>query len=202
MFSQSYFRFVILLLDNYDSFTYNLKDYLLQNHVEVEVVRNDEISIAEIEDMDIEGIVLSPGPGEPQNAGIMMECIEHFEQKLPIFGVCLGMQAIGMYYGAELKRAVYPMHGKVSKLTFNKHPLFEGIDELEVCRYHSLVIEMAGAREIEAIAWSDIGEIMAISHKHLAIAGVQFHPEAILTPKGKTIMSNWIKHITLQSKSL
>ena len=170
----------------------------MQLGADVLVKRNDEISVEQIEALNPEAIVLSPGPGEPQDAGNMMQVIAHFCDSIPILGICLGMQALGIYFGGELKRAVYPMHGKVSKLNYSKHPMFNDIPlDLEVCRYHSLIIENITDPSIELVARSEIGELMAFAHKDLKLWGLQFHPEAILTPNGKTILANWIKLINL-----
>ena len=202
MYLQPYFCRVLLLLDNYDSFTYNLYDYFCRSGADVEVVRNDEINIQTIGDK-YDGIILSPGPGIPRDAGRMMDVIELYHNKLPIFGVCLGMQAIGEYFGAVLHKATYPVHGKVSELTYDqKHPLFRGIDSpLEVCRYHSLVINKLEQTSLVVIAHSPDKLPMAISHDTLPIWAVQFHPEAILTPQGLTLIDNWLSCFSLHSNS-
>lgn len=184
---------MLLLLDNYDSFTYNLYDYFHQCGVEVEVIRNDEIEISTIAEKYM-GIILSPGPGKPKDAGKMMEIIEMYHNRLPIFGVCLGMQALGEYFGAKLKRASFPMHGKVSTLAYEtNHPMFSDINlPLEVCRYHSLVLNHLESTPLRLLAQTAIAEPMAIAHSTLPIWAVQFHPEAILTPQGLKIIKNWL----------
>lgn len=188
---------MLVLIDNYDSFTYNLKDYFEQLGVEIEVVRNDQISVDQIAAYD--GIIISPGPGTPDKAGICLDVIAQYAGKLPIFGVCLGMQAIAQHYGAKLVRAPYPMHGKVSELEVEPHSLFSGLEgKIEVCRYHSLMVEDVDSTELKVIARSEIGEVMAVAHPQLPVWGVQFHPEAILSPFGKRMLANWIKSLTLQ----
>ena len=190
---------MILLLDNYDSFTYNLKDYFEQLGQELIVRRNDKISLAEIAELAPEGIVLSPGPGQPQQAGITMDLIAKEVDRTPLFGVCLGMQAIALHFGAKIERAAYPMHGKVSQISCIDHPLFNGLNkQQEVCRYHSLEVVQVNTQEIQVIASSDIGEVMAIAHRTRPVWGVQFHPEAILTQFGMEMLGNWLKHINLQ----
>jgi anthranilate synthase/aminodeoxychorismate synthase-like glutamine amidotransferase len=190
---------VLLLLDNYDSFTYNLYDYLCRCGATVEVIRNDQIDTATIGEK-YTGIILSPGPGKPQDAGKMMEVIQLYYNHLPLFGVCLGMQAIGEYFGASLDNATYPMHGKTSSLEYNStHPLFRKIQSpLDVCRYHSLVLTNLNHTPLDTIAWSEQNEPMAIAHKALPIWAVQFHPEAILTPQGLTLIDNWLSCFSLQ----
>jgi len=187
---------MIFLLDNYDSFTYNLVDYLHQASAEVVVKRNDEISIEEIEALKPKGIVLSPGPETPKQAGILMDVVAHFEKKLPILGICLGLQAIGEYYGATLKKAIQPMHGKISLCHHNEHWLFKNVPHtFEVMRYHSLVIDDVPREQLTITAQTDEKEIMAISHKTLPIQAVQFHPESILTPFGNQIIENWVQTV-------
>lgn len=195
---QPYFCIVLLLIDNYDSFTYNLYDYFCRCGAEVDVVRNDEIQIASIGEK-YTGIILAPGPGAPKDAGYMMEIISRYHRTLPIFGVCLGMQAIGEFWGAKLHKAAYPMHGKVSEVNYDKeHPLFASIKEpLVVCRYHSLVLSELDTTSLHTIAHTDKNEPMAVAHKTLPIWGVQFHPEAILTPQGLTLIENWLRCFSL-----
>lgn len=194
-----YFCAVLLLVDNYDSFTYNLYDYFCRCGAEVEVVRNDVIEIATIGEK-YTGIILSPGPGEPKGAGKLMDIIHLYHNDLPIFGVCLGMQAIGAYFGAKLQKATYPMHGKMSKLSYDtQHPLFSNINApLEVCRYHSLVLTNISDTSLDIIAHTSQDEPMAIAHRSLPIWAVQFHPEAILTPQGLTLIDNWLSCFSLQ----
>lgn len=190
---------MLLLVDNYDSFTYNLYDYFCRCGAEVDVVRNDVIDIATIGEK-YTGIILSPGPGEPKDAGKLMDIIHLYHNDLPMFGVCLGMQAIGEYFGATLQKATYPMHGKMSKLHFDiEYPLFRNIEApLEVCRYHSLVLNELTDTPLQVIAQTNANEPMAIAHKTLPIWAVQFHPEAILTPQGLTLIDNWLSCFSLQ----
>lgn len=201
--NRAYFCLVLLLLDNYDSFTYNLYDYFLRCGAEVKVIRNDEIELDNL-NHEYEGIILSPGPGKPKDAGKMMRLIEQYHDKLPIFGVCLGMQAIGEFFGANLIQANYPMHGKMDLLNFDQtHPLFSKIKPpLQVCRYHSLIVDQIQNSPLKLIATSDQNEPMAIAHKSLPIWGVQFHPEAILTPQGIQLINNWLSCIKSNNKSI
>jgi anthranilate synthase/aminodeoxychorismate synthase-like glutamine amidotransferase len=189
---------MLLLLDNYDSFTFNLYDYFVQNGAEVDVVRNDEIDVKSIEEK-YKGIIISPGPGLPDNAGKTLEIIDRYHTTKPFFGVCLGMQAIAQYFGGKVIHANYPMHGKVSTITFEKdHPLFAHIKSpLDVCRYHSLIVSDINNSSLKAIAHSPNGEIMALAHQNLPIWGVQFHPEAILTSQGLKLIRNWLTCFTL-----
>lgn len=197
----AYFCLVLLLLDNYDSFTYNLYDYFLRCGAEVEVIRNDKIKLEDLT-QKYKGVILSPGPGKPEDAGQMMSLIKQCYNKLPIFGVCLGMQAIGEFFGADLIQANYPMHGKMSNLKYNaNHPLFFKIKPpLQVCRYHSLVLNNIQNTPLNLIASSNKDEPMAIAHHTLPIWGVQFHPEAILTPQGLQLINNWLSCIKSNNK--
>lgn len=190
---------MLLLLDNYDSFTYNLYDYFVRSGAEVEVVRNDKLDLSSVEHK-YDGIIISPGPGVPADAGCTMDIIDRYHLTKPIFGVCLGMQALGLYFGAQLRRAVYPMHGKVSTLEYDEtNLLFQHIDSpLDVCRYHSLVLDQIDRTELKEIAKTKANEPMAIQHKSLPIFGVQFHPEAILSVQGLQIIQNWVSSLTLQ----
>jgi len=184
---------LILLLDNFDSFTYNLVDYLKQLHVNALIFRNN-IQIEEITKHTFNGVVLSPGPGKPGDAGNMMELIEYYEDKIPILGICLGHQAIGSYFNAKIITADKPMHGKISKIKLADDYLFNQIpDEINVVRYHSLVLHHLPV-ELEIIATTDHGEVMAIRHKYKNIRGLQFHPEAVLTESGMNILRNWVEH--------
>ena len=198
----AYFCLVLLLLDNYDSFTYNLYDYFLRCGAEVEVIRNNEIELDNL-NQKYEGIILSPGPGKPKDAGKMMQLIEQYHDKLPIYGVCLGMQAIGEFFGANLIQADYPMHGKMDLLNFDHtHPLFSKIKPpLQVCRYHSLILDQIQSTPLKIIATSAQNEPMAIAHKNLPVWGVQFHPEAILTPQGIQLINNWLSCIKSNNKT-
>ncbi|NLR90939.1 MULTISPECIES: anthranilate synthase component II [Flammeovirga] len=183
---------MILLLDNFDSFTYNLVDYFTQLGQKVEVVRNDA-PLEEITPYKYEAVVLSPGPETPNKAGNMMEVIDHYHKTHPILGICLGHQAIGEYFGGKVHKAIKPMHGKMSEIEcdinstlFNKIP-----KDLTVVRYHSLILDEL-SDDILITAKSKENEVMAIQHKTLPIDGVQFHPEAILTEYGLDILKNWI----------
>lgn len=198
-----YFCTVLLLLDNYDSFTYNLYDYFLRCGAEVEVIRNDQIELDNL-NQKYKGIILSPGPGKPKDAGKMMSLIKKYHNKLPILGVCLGMQAIGEFFGASLIQSNYPMHGKMSTLKYNvNHPLFfEVTPPLQVCRYHSLILDNIQNTSLNLIATSNKDEPMAIAHHTLPIWGVQFHPEAILTPQGLQLINNWLSCINSNNKKI
>jgi anthranilate synthase component II len=189
---------VFLLIDNYDSFTYNLYQYFSEQDVHVNVVRNDKISLAEIAKMNPEAIILSPGPGLPEQAGICKSLIEQFYDSLPIFGVCLGHQAIAIAFGAKLKQSEKIMHGKTSDMEHCKTGLFANLpDSLEVMRYHSYVVDQYTLpEELEITALSkDDEEIMAIKHKDYPVYGVQFHPESIGTVAGKQIIQNFLQEI-------
>lgn len=183
----------ILLLDNYDSFTYNLYDYLCQLGAKCTVIRNDKISIMELEQCHFDAIVLSPGPQRPANAGILMNLIAHFYTKLPILGICLGMQAIGEFFGAKLVHAFIPMHGKTSWITHNGEGLFaELMNPTKVMRYHSLLLKELPSC-LNVVGWTAQNEVMAIQHENYPIYGVQFHPESILTTNGFLMLENWLK---------
>ncbi|MGH1336326.1 MAG: anthranilate synthase component II [Aureispira sp.] len=184
----------LLLLDNYDSFTYNLYDYLSQLGAACTVLRNDEFSTAMIPTfVKYDGIVLSPGPSRPAEAGHLMAVIEQLHSTIPMLGICLGMQAIGEYFGAQLVRAAIPMHGKVSKVNHLQKGLFEHLKQpTTVMRYHSLVLEQLPS-VLEKTAWTDEGEIMALRHKKYALQGVQFHPESVLTKEGLLLLKNWLQ---------
>jgi anthranilate synthase component 2 len=189
---------VILLIDNFDSFTYNLYQYIGEIYGDIKVVRNDEISIEEIRKMDLEGIVLSPGPGVPENAGVCVEVIKEFGDKIPILGICLGHQAIGYAYGAKVIRADMVRHGKTSKIKHSGDKLFKNIESvISVMRYHSLIVnEDTLPAELAVIAGSlDDGAIMALKHKDYEVYGVQFHPESIFTENGKDIIKNFLEEV-------
>ncbi|NMM78645.1 aminodeoxychorismate/anthranilate synthase component II [Acidovorax sp. SRB_24] len=189
----------LLMIDNYDSFTYNIVQYFGELGAQVEVRRNDEITVAEIEARLAAGrldrLVVSPGPCSPQEAGISVAAIRHFAGKLPILGVCLGHQAIGAAFGGTIVRAQQLMHGKTSTITTTQKGVFAGLPEqFTVNRYHSLSIERASCPEVlEITAWTDDGEIMGVRHKTLAIQGVQFHPESILTEHGHAMLRNFLE---------
>jgi anthranilate synthase/aminodeoxychorismate synthase-like glutamine amidotransferase len=186
---------MILLLDNYDSFTYNLYQYLGELGAEVRVVRNDETTPADIEAMAPERIVISPGPGYPKDGGISLEVIDHFAGKLPVLGVCLGHQCIGEVFGATVDSAGEIMHGKTSRIEHDGRGVFRGLpNPFEAIRYHSLAIQPETVPEcLEVSARSDSGVIMGVRHREYAIEGVQFHPESILTGVGKDILRNFLE---------
>jgi anthranilate synthase component 2 len=189
----------LLMIDNYDSFTYNIVQYLGELGAEVTVARNDEITVAEIDVMlaagQLDRLVVSPGPCSPAEAGISVAAIQHFAGKLPILGVCLGHQAIGAAFGGKIIRAQQLMHGKTSVITTTQEGVFAGLPkQFTVNRYHSLAIERGTCpAELKATAWTDDGEIMGVKHTHLDIEGVQFHPESILTEHGHAMLANFLK---------
>ncbi len=185
---------MILMVDNYDSFTYNLVQYIGELGEEVVVHRNDKITVAEIETLKPERIVISPGPCTPSEAGISVEVVRHFTGKVPILGVCLGHQSIGAAFGAEIVVAPVLMHGKTSHIHHDVKTIFKGIkNPFEATRYHSLVIKKDTLPDFfEISAWTDDGDIMGIRHKEQIVEGVQFHPESILTREGKDILRNFI----------
>ena len=189
----------LLMVDNYDSFTYNIVQYFGELGAEVEVFRNDEITVAEIEARlnagKLDRLVISPGPCSPAEAGISVAAIKHFAGKLPILGVCLGHQSIGAAFGGNIIRAQELMHGKTSAITTTQKGVFAGLPEkFTVNRYHSLAIERATCPEVlEVTAWTEDGEIMGVRHKTLPIEGVQFHPESILTVHGHAMLKNFLE---------
>ena len=185
---------MLLMIDNYDSFTYNLVQYLAEIGQEVKVVRNDKISIEEINKVNPQYIVISPGPCTPNEAGISLELIEAFKGKIPILGVCLGHQSIGQAFGGKIVHAQTIMHGKTSKISHNNKGVFRGIKNPFIAtRYHSLVIEKQTLPNcFDITAWTDDNEIMGIKHKELAIEGVQFHPESILSEHGHDLLKNFL----------
>ena len=189
----------LLMVDNYDSFTYNIVQYFGELGAQVEVFRNDEITVADIEARlnagQLDRLVISPGPCSPAEAGISVAAIRHFAGKLPILGVCLGHQAIGAAFGGTIVRAKELMHGKTSVITTTQKGVFAGLPEkFTVNRYHSLAIERATCPEVlEVTAWTEDGEIMGVRHKTLAIEGVQFHPESILTEHGHAMLRNFLE---------
>lgn len=189
---------MILLLDNYDSFTYNIYQYVSDEGEEVHVYRNDAISIQEVERLAPEAIILSPGPGLPAASGICLELVSHFHQKIPILGICLGHQAIAEALGGSLRKAKLMKHGKTSLITHKNSGLFRNLSQpLEVMRYHSYVVEkntLPHSFEITAESLED-GEIMAIKHQTLPLYGVQFHPESIGTTEGRNVIRNFLEGI-------
>ena len=186
---------MILLIDNYDSFTYNLYHYLLEVGAEVEVVRHDAITCSEIEKKNPAGILLSPGPCTPNEAGICLELIEKFYNKYPILGVCLGHQSIGQVFGAKVVLGDKPMHAKVSDITHTGHALFADIPTtFKATRYHSLILEKETLPDdLSVIATSTDGVIQGVAHKKYPVFGVQFHPESIASEHGHTILKNFLK---------
>ncbi len=199
---------MILLLDNYDSFTYNIVQYLQQLGAGVVVVENDAVSVADITALKPKAIVLGPGPGTPDEAGITLQCIKHFADKLPLLGVCLGHQAIAQSFGATIVRASQIMHGRTSQVLHDQQGVFSGLDNpTEFTRYHSLIIDKSSLpNTLKISAWTsnnsrnsqefnsqgNLDEIMGIRHKHLPIEGVQFHPESILSQAGLELFENFL----------
>ena len=192
-------RMKLLMIDNYDSFTYNIVQYFGELGAAVEVFRNDEITVADIaaklDAGQLDRLVVSPGPCSPAEAGISVAAIQHFAGKLPILGVCLGHQAIGAAFGGKIIRAQELMHGKTSVISTTQQGVFTGLPEqFTVNRYHSLAIEKSSCPEVlEVTAWTDDGEIMGVRHRELAIQGVQFHPESILTEHGHAMLKNFLE---------
>jgi anthranilate synthase component 2 len=189
---------MLLMIDNYDSFTYNLVQYLGQLGEEVKVARNDEIALDEIERLRPERIVISPGPCTPTEAGVSVPLIERFAGAIPMLGVCLGHQAIGQAFGGRIVHAAQLMHGKTSQVHHDGRGVFRGLpDGYTATRYHSLAIERASLpRCLEVSAWTDDGEIMGVRHRSLAVEGVQFHPESILTEHGHALLRNFLEGTT------
>ncbi|WP_286815352.1 aminodeoxychorismate/anthranilate synthase component II [Marinobacter sp. UBA3607] len=191
---------MLLMIDNYDSFTYNVVQYLAELGADVQVYRNDEITIERIEALNPERLVISPGPCTPNEAGISMDAIRHFAGKLPILGICLGHQSIGQVYGGDVIRAGKVMHGKVSAVYHNDAGVFRGLNNpLQATRYHSLVIDKDTLPDcLEVTAWTrnddgSVEEIMGVRHKTLPIEGVQFHPESIMTEQGHELLRNFLR---------
>lgn len=186
---------MILVIDNYDSFTFNLVQYLGELGEEVVVHRNDEIDVVGIEQLQPNHILLSPGPCTPNEAGITLDVIHHFKGKIPIFGVCLGHQAIGQAFGGKVVRAERLMHGKTSPIIHNNKSVFEGIPSpFTATRYHSLIVERSSLPDcLEITAETAEGEIMGLAHKEYAVEGVQFHPESIITAHGHDLLRNFLK---------
>jgi anthranilate synthase/aminodeoxychorismate synthase-like glutamine amidotransferase len=185
---------MFLLLDNYDSFTYNLQDYFAQLGKSCSVIRNDETSVEEISFLHPKAIILSPGPETPSKAGVMMDVIQHFHDKIPVLGICLGHQGIGEFFGASLVRGEKIMHGKTSLIHHHPHPVFQAIPSpFEAMRYHSLVLKNLETTPLRVIAKTADDEVMSIVHVHYKICGIQFHPESVLTIHGISILKNWLQ---------
>jgi len=186
---------MLVVIDNYDSFTYNLVQYLGELGAEMKVIRNDEVSVDDVEhDLKPERLLISPGPGTPDAAGITLDAIDRFAGKIPILGVCLGHQAIGQYFGGKVVRAPEPVHGKPVEVTHDGRTVFEGVPQgFNAGRYHSLVVEKDSVPDcLEISASSPDGLVMALRHKTEKIEGVQFHPESILTDHGKRMLANFL----------
>lgn len=183
------------MIDNYDSFTYNLVQYLGELGQELQVFRNDKITVAEIEKLAPKKIVISPGPGIPKNAGVSLEVIRHFAGKIPILGVCLGHQAIGEAFGGKVILAPLLMHGKTSAIHHDGKTIFKGLpNPFTATRYHSLLVERETLPDrLEISAWTDKDEIMGLRHKEFIVEGVQFHPESILSEAGKQLLANFLQ---------
>jgi anthranilate synthase/aminodeoxychorismate synthase-like glutamine amidotransferase len=185
---------MLLMIDNYDSFTYNLVQYLGELGEDIRVFRNDKITVGEIEELAPELIVISPGPCTPKEAGISVEVVRHFSGKIPLLGVCLGHQSVGAAFGGEIVRAGRLMHGKTSPIHHDGTGVFRGIESpFEATRYHSLLIRRETLPEcLEITAWTEEGEIMGVKHREHLVEGIQFHPESILTTVGKDILKNFL----------
>jgi len=188
---------MILVIDNYDSFTYNLVQYLGELGAEVAVHRNDALSVDDIREIAPDGVLVSPGPGRPEEAGISMELIARLGAETPIFGVCLGHQAIAQHFGASVVRAERLMHGRTSEILHEGRGVFEGLPSpLTATRYHSLIVEPSTIpEELEVTARTDRGEVMGLRHTTLPIEGVQFHPESFLTENGHALIRNWLSSL-------
>ena len=188
---------MLLMIDNYDSFTYNLVHLVAQFDADLQVVRNDKITLGEIEVLAPRGIVISPGPGRPADAGLTMPVIETFGAQTPIFGVCLGHQAIGQVYGGTVTYADSLMHGKTSTIVHHGLGVFAGVqNEIEATRYHSLVVDAETLPDVlEPTAWTRDGVLMGVRHRTLPVEGVQFHPESVMTPDGARMIEQWVSRL-------
>lgn len=186
---------MILVIDNFDSFTYNLVQYLGELGAEVQVFRNDAISLDEMRRLKPERLLISPGPGVPDGAGVTLEAIRSFAGKIPILGVCLGHQAIGQAFGGAVVRAPYLMHGKTSEICHDSATIFQGLPyRFKATRYHSLIVEKDGLpEELEVSATTPDGVMMGLRHRRFPVEGVQFHPESVMTQHGKTLLKNFLK---------
>jgi anthranilate synthase/aminodeoxychorismate synthase-like glutamine amidotransferase len=189
---------LIFVLDNYDSFTYNLVQYLGEMGCTLKVRRNDQITVEQIAEMSPQGLLISPGPGVPDSAGISLDAIRRFAGRIPILGVCLGHQAIGQVFGGEIVRGRRPVHGKTSWIRHDGKKLFAGCaNPFEATRYHSLIVRRETLPScLEVTAWTDDGEIMGLRHRQMVVEGVQFHPESIMTREGKRILRNFVSLCT------
>jgi anthranilate synthase/aminodeoxychorismate synthase-like glutamine amidotransferase len=185
----------VLVIDNYDSFTYNLVQYLGELGQDVTVRRNDDVSLSEVSAMNPAAVVLSPGPGTPADAGVSKDLLLELGPTMPMLGVCLGHQCLGEAYGGEIRRASQVMHGKVSRVMHNSQSVFRGIaNPFAATRYHSLIVERDGLpNTLEVTAWTDDGTVMGLRHREYPLAGVQFHPEAILTEHGHQLLANFLE---------
>ena len=194
---------MLLMIDNYDSFTYNLVQYLGELGADVEVHRNDAIDIAGIDRLAPDGIVISPGPCTPNEAGISLELVQTFGGRIPILGVCLGHQSIGQVFGGRVIRAPRLMHGKTSPIHHDGRGIFRNLENPFIAtRYHSLIVERSSLPDVlEISAWTEEGEIMGLRHRTLAVDGVQFHPESILTLEGKHLLANFLATLPGQAKA-
>jgi anthranilate synthase/aminodeoxychorismate synthase-like glutamine amidotransferase len=193
---------MILMIDNYDSFTYNLFQYLCQIGADVKVVRNDAAELSELDTWNIDGIVISPGPGVPETAGISVSVIKHYSGKVPILGVCLGHQSIGYAFGGKVVPAKRLMHGKTSTIAADGKSIFKGITKpFQAMRYHSLAVSREGLPDcLEITAESEDLEIMGLRHRSHPTEGIQFHPESIMTPVGKRLLRNFVKQLEKSNK--
>jgi anthranilate synthase/aminodeoxychorismate synthase-like glutamine amidotransferase len=194
----------VLLIDNYDSFTFNLVHQLAEAGAEVEVVRNDARSVADLVASAPDGVVISPGPGAPDEAGVSLACVRAFAGRVPVLGVCLGHQAIGQAFGGRVVRSVEIVHGKATTIAHRGGGIFAGLPRaLPVGRYHSLVVERASLPRCLAItATSPRGEIMGLRHRTLDVSGVQFHPESVLTPSGRVLLASWLSRCAPRRRAL
>jgi anthranilate synthase/aminodeoxychorismate synthase-like glutamine amidotransferase len=192
----------VLVIDNYDSFTFNLVQYLGEGGAHVDVFKNDAIDVEGVGKLDPDAILISPGPCTPNEAGVSLALIRAFASKLPILGVCLGHQAIGQAFGGRVVRAERLMHGKTSPIVHDSQGVFEGLScPFQATRYHSLLVERSSLpRSLEISAWTEEGEIMGLRHRELDVDGVQFHPESVLTTQGRHLVSNWLRRVARTSR--
>ena len=194
---------MILLIDNYDSFVHNIARYVGELGRERRVVRNDAIDVDDIAAETPEAIILSPGPGTPDDAGVSLDVVRRLGERVPILGVCLGHQCIGQVYGGTVRRAQRPVHGKISRISHDDHGVFAGLpNPLRVGRYHSLVVDIEAATGLEATAYTDEGEVMALAHRWCPVVGVQFHPESVLTEHGHDLLKNFLRRANEWHKGL